>query len=67
MDLVAPIQTPHVWTGMMTIALVNIMLSGGNAAACALAARSALRWLQEPRSQVTSDPENPGMSGGASI
>ena len=40
MDLIAEIQTPLFWTGLMMIIWVNIILSGDNAVVIALAARS---------------------------
>ena len=40
MDLLAEIQTPLFWTGLLTIIWVNIILSGDNAVVIALAARS---------------------------
>ncbi len=40
MDLIAEVQTPAFWTGLMMIIWVNIVLSGDNAVVIALAARS---------------------------
>ena len=40
MDLVAEIQSPQFWTGLLMIIWVNIVLSGDNAVVIALAARS---------------------------
>jgi YjbE family integral membrane protein len=40
MELIAELQTPAFWTGLLTITWVNVILSGDNAVVIALAARS---------------------------
>lgn len=46
MDLLANLNSPGFWTGLMTIIWVNVILSGDNAVVIALAARSLPREQQ---------------------